>query len=138
MHEVVVRDEIDVRPEVVWRTIRAGSGVDLWFPAVAVCEIKGDQRFCTLTGGGDLIETIRSVDDEARRFAYTVEEHPLPVGPVRAVMEVSERPGERCEVLWRAEFDGDANAAATVKAMLSELYTSGIRGLETFHSRSAE
>lgn len=136
-HEVEVRGAVPVGAETVWETIRTGRDVNLWFPAIATCHVDGDKRTCTMQGGGELAETIVAVDDAAMRFAYRVESHPMPVGPVDASMVVTALGPDRTEVVWRAAFDGEPGPGEAVATQLRELYQAGLRGLGAYRGRAA-
>lgn len=135
--EIEVRKSIPVSADRAWSVIRTGKDVDLWFSAISSCSREGDKRFCAMVGGGQLKETITMTDDKTRTFGYRVDSHPLPVGPVDATMEVVEQGPNRCEVVWRAAFDGGAAEAQQVGGMLEGLYAQGIDGLAAHAAKAA-
>lgn len=134
---VEVRKTVAVDAAAAWATIRTGTDVNLWFPAIATCRREGDVRHCGMSGGGELVELITGIDDTTMAFAYQVQQHPLPVGVVEASIQVIDAGPARCVIVWRASFDGADEAAARVAEMLSGLYGQGIDSLEAFLRRAA-
>lgn len=120
----------------VWATIVKGDGVDEWFPAISACRLDGDKRFCTMSGGGDLVETILDRDDATRTFRYSVDQHPLPVGRIMSSIRVSEA-GSGASVSWEAEIEGDEPGLSETAQMMEQVYASGIEALETWHGEMA-
>jgi len=129
---VEVRKTININAELAWDTIRRSDGLETWFPAITSCRLDGDKRFCTLAGGGDVVETILEIDNRSRIFRYSVDEHPLPVGPVQTSIQIIER-GSNCEVIWRANFEGSDEGVKMVAPMLEGLYAQGIDALASHH-----
>jgi hypothetical protein len=130
MKTVEVKHVVSGDADALWQIIRTGKDVNTWLAAIATCEVKGAQRYCTMAGGGDLEETIVEVDDKPRRFAYRVDKHPLPIGVMNSVMEVREVSSNKTEITWRSAFDADEAAYAQVAPMLQNLFMAGITGLE--------
>jgi uncharacterized protein YndB with AHSA1/START domain len=132
-----VKKTIKANANAVWATIAAGSGVNRWFPAVSTCRVEGDQRYCTLAGGGDLVETIRAVDQMSHTFKYTVDQHPLPVGPVSCSMQIIDAGMGETTIIWIAELEGEAEGVKAVKEMVSAMYEQGIASLESYQAAMA-
>lgn len=119
-----------------WATIARGDGVNDWFPAIATCRLDGDRRYCSMAGGGDLVETILENDAATRSFRYSVDEHPLPVGRITAAIRIEED-GSGARVHWQAEIEGEEPALSETAAMVEEVYASGIAALEAWHKEAA-
>jgi uncharacterized protein YndB with AHSA1/START domain len=134
---IEVRRTIATPADRAWAIIRTGADVELWFGAITSCRREGNKRFCTMAGGGELSETITETDEAARIFAYEVEKHPLPVGPVRARMQVIASGAQHCEIVWSAAFDGEEAAVGQVAGMLEGLYAQGIADIEAFARKAA-
>lgn len=133
---IIVEKTIRADAKAVWKTISMKSGVDKWFPAISTCRLDGDQRFCTMAGGGDLVETIHAVDEATRTLTYSVDQHPLPVGPVKNQFRVADAGQGQSRITWSATLDGDEAAIAQVRPMLEGLYNQGIDALEIFHKET--
>jgi uncharacterized protein YndB with AHSA1/START domain len=135
--EIEIRKAIDVPAARVWAVIRTGEDVDLWFSAITSCRREGDQRFCSMAGGGELSETITLTNEDHMTFGYRVDRHPLPVGPVEATMQVVDTGSGRSEIVWRAAFEGGEAEVAQVAGMLEGLYGQGIDSLAAFARKQA-
>ena len=134
---IEVKKTIAVAPDKVWPTIASGTGVNKWFPVIDTCRVEGDQRYCTMIGGGDLVETLIKTDHKTRSFIYSVDKHPLPWGPVDSKITVKDAGMGKSEIVWHASFDCAEETQAKAKAMLEDLYGQGIDALETYHRMAA-
>jgi hypothetical protein len=130
---VEVRQFVERSAHEVWEVIRTGANVNSWLAAITSCEVRGDQRFCTLAGGGDLVETIIGVDDGHRIFSYRVDQHPLPIGVMSSMMQVVEAGPDRAEIIWRSTFEASDEAFVQVSSMLENMFRAGIAGLESYN-----
>jgi len=133
---------IDAPADKIWTTIAAGGGVHQWFGTViTACELKGSgvgaERFCTMVNGAELKERIIEIDDEARRFRYTVHQHPLPASDVVATIEVTDLGDGKSKLNWSAEYVVEEAQANAVDQTLSGIYAQGIDALEA-HCRSID
>ena len=140
MSTVAVTRRIDVPADAAWAIIRSGTGVDRWLPMITSCRLEGAganaKRICTLHDGTaehELLETILTIDDEARLFQYSIDRQSMmPIRNVIGTMHVTAISASQCEILWFANFElVDANAMAAVKAGLEGVYQAGIAGLES-------
>lgn len=134
---VEVKKTIAVVPDKVWATIAKGTGVNEWFPAIATCRVAGNQRFCSMVGGGDLEETLINTDNKSRTFTYSVDKHPLPWGPVHSTIKVNDAGMGKSEIVWQASFECTEDVVPQATPMLEGLYSQGIDALETYHCMTA-
>lgn len=134
---VEVARTIPVAADAAWAIVRTGTDVNQWFPVITACRREGDQQFCTMANGGELVESITGATEATRTFSYIVTGHPLPVGAVSSSLQVRSAGEGEAEIVWRAEFDGEDPAATEVAAMLEGLYGQGIEGLADFVRKAA-
>jgi Polyketide cyclase / dehydrase and lipid transport len=139
MSAVAVTQRIQVSAQAAWSIIRTGSGLERWLPPITSCRLEGSginaKRVCILNDGTaehELLETILTVDDDARLFQYSIDRQSMmPMRNVRGTMHVTEVSSNECEILWFANFDlDDANVLSAIKAGLEGLYRAGISGVE--------
>lgn len=139
MSTVAVTQRIDASADALWAIIRTGTGVDRWLPMITSCRLEGTganaKRVCMFNDGTtehELLETILTVDDEARLFQYSIDRQSMmPIRNVRGTMHVTAVTPSQCEILWFANFDlDDASAMPAVKAGLEGVYRAGISGIE--------
>ncbi len=116
----------------VWRAISGIGGLDKWFPIIATCEVTGNgigaTRVCGLADGAKLYETVKEIDDEARRFRYSIDDSPLPISGYLGTVEMH-AVGDDTELSWSAEFDVDPAARDAIVTMLEGALGDGIKGL---------
>ncbi len=139
MNAVAVTQRIHVSADAAWTIIRSGTGVDRWLPMITSCRLEGAganaKRVCLFNDGTaehELLETILTIDDEARLFQYSIDRQSMmPIRNVRGTMHVTAVTPSQCEVLWFANFDlDDPSVLPAVKAGLEGVYRAGISGIE--------
>ncbi|MET8873379.1 SRPBCC family protein [Nocardia sp. NPDC004604] len=98
-HEI----SIDVHPKHVWAALRdIGAVHERLLPEYVVdTRIDGDVRFLTMPGGNVIRELIVTIDDEARRLAYSaVEGFQLPLTHHHASFQVLDADNGRSTLVW--------------------------------------
>ena len=63
-------------PENVWKLIRDFGGVAEYMPGIDSCTVEGDVRTLSMMGI-EIKEQLRELDDDTRRFSYSVVESPM-------------------------------------------------------------
>jgi uncharacterized protein YndB with AHSA1/START domain len=120
---------IGVPADRAWAVLREPTGVADWFPSIAECTVDGDIRTCWLSRGGSVRERVVTVDDELRRFQYSILEG-LPVTTHLATVDVLEvAPGE-CLVVYSTEATPDSTAGGLGRAV-----ESGVDALKSYLER---
>jgi hypothetical protein len=69
---------IDAPPAKVWAEVREPLGLLEWFDGIDSGEMKGNARHLKM-GEITVVEEIVTVDDDLRRFQYSIVEMPIPV-----------------------------------------------------------
>jgi Polyketide cyclase / dehydrase and lipid transport len=69
---------IDAPPDTVWAGVRDPLAVTKFFDALDSCEMVGTARKIKM-GDITIVEEIVTVDDDLRRFQYSITEMPIPV-----------------------------------------------------------
>jgi hypothetical protein len=111
MATIHLETELAVGPDELWATVRDVGNVSGLLNIVEESSVDGDQRSCTLAGGGGLLaETILAVDDDHRRVAYTITDSPLPIELHAASMQVFDAGGGRSTFRWITDVKPDALA----------------------------
>lgn len=127
---------IGIDAKKVWATISAGDGLDKWMPVIAECRVEGTgagaNRYCTMANGAKLKERILEVNQDHRRFKYSVYDHPLPAKNIVGTVEISDVGNGRSEVSWSAEFECDAAHKEEIEGMFKGAYEQGLEGLEKY------
>jgi hypothetical protein len=138
MKSVVTSMNINSPVEKVWEQISSGSGLNKWFPVIAICELLGSgpgaKRVCTTIQGNELKETILTVDHQSKLFQYSIDEqNMMPTANVIGTIHITEISKNVTNVTWIANFHllDDTMELAVLKG-IDELYQAGIKGLETY------
>ena len=134
---IEVKKIIAVAPGNVWPTVAKADGLKEWFPVITACHVEGNQRFCSMQGGGDLQETIISTDNATRTFTYSVDKHPMPWGPAHCTMKVNDAGMGKSEIIWTSSFECNDEVASQATEMMNGLYGQGIDALELYHKMAA-
>ncbi len=101
-HELV----IDASPEHIWDVVRdVGAVHERLLPGrVAGTRLEGDQRFLTFPDGHVVRELIVTIDDDARRLAYSVVEGARPPAEHHhASFEVRPEGDEAGRLIWTTD-----------------------------------
>ena len=80
---------IDASPDTVWAGVRDPLAVTNFFDALDSCEMVGNARKIKM-GDITIVEEIVTVDDDLRRFQYSITEMPIPVEFHLATIDVLE------------------------------------------------
>jgi hypothetical protein len=136
---------IKASPDAVWGKVKDFNALPAWHPAVASSSVTdgskvGSVRTLKLKGGGEVVETLESFDDAARKLSYRVKDGgALPVSNYTSTLQV--KPGDAPStsfVEWRGAFyraypnndpPPDKNDEAAVKA-ITGVYQSGLANLK--------
>jgi hypothetical protein len=100
IHQDIV---IEAGPEHVWAAVRdVGAVHERLIPNyVLETRMDGDTRYLTVPGGAVIRELIVSIDDEARRLAYSaVEGFRIPLTHHHASFQVFPEGEDRCRLVW--------------------------------------
>lgn len=84
----------------VWALLRDPAGIADWLPGVEAVRMDGDARIVTAMGAE--IREACDVDDELRRFQYSITDGPLTFEVHRATIDVLED-GDGCVVVYAIE-----------------------------------
>ena len=111
MATIHLETELAVGPDELWATVRDVGNLSDLLNILEASSLDGDQRSCTLAGGGgQLAETILAVDDDHRRVAYTITDSPLPIELHASSMQVFDAGGGRSTFRWITDVKPDALA----------------------------
>lgn len=126
---------IEACPGDVWAAVRdAGAVHQRLVPGVLVdARLDGDARVVTFANGAVVREVLVDVNDEARRFVYTVVEGSLPITHHNASMQVFDEGAGSSRIVWITDVLPDE-----VAAPISLLMEQGARAMkETLEHEAA-
>ncbi len=127
-----------------WEVVGDFNGLPKWHPAVESSTAtqgssQGSVRTLKLKGGGELIETLESINAAEKKFSYRLKDGgALPVSNYTSTLSVKPTADGGSTVEWRGAFyrkytnndpPPDQNDEAAVKA-ITGVYTSGLANLK--------
>lgn len=119
--------------DAAWEAIRGIGRLDVWFPAIASCQVEGRgpgaQRHMTLQGGGEMTDRVEAIDPTRRRLTYRRIRSPFPVSSYVGTVEVFESFDGRAVVVWTVDFESQPEVAANVAAALEAAIGAGVEGM---------
>jgi hypothetical protein len=131
--KISIARKMDVSAAKAWEAISKFGRLDVWFPTIATCEVKGTglgaTRRMTLERGGSIIDRIIALDASNRRLIYDRAESPFPVSSYRGTVEVLESFDALAVVVWTVDFTSAPDVAEGVAAMLSKGIGNGVEGM---------
>ncbi len=135
---------IKASPDVVWAKVRDFAQLQSWHPAIESSTATngsevGSVRTLKIKGGGEVIETLESLDEGAKTFSYRAKDgSALPVTNYSSKLVVKAGEGGTTVVEWRGAFyrkymNNDPPKGEDDEAALSAItgvYRSGLENLK--------
>jgi len=129
-----ISKKLNVSADSVWKAIRGIGRLDVWFPIIASCQVNGDgvgaERHMTLTGGGEIKDTIEDIDDAKRKLVYLRPVSPFPVTQYKGTVEVFESYDGLGIIVWTIDFESKPEDAGAVADLVHSAISEGIEGME--------
>lgn len=130
-----ITKKLNVPVERVWNAIRSIGGLDVWFPFIETCRVEGDGagalRFMTIANnGGEIQDTIESIDDSQQRLVYRRPVSPFRVTDYTGSVEVFTSFDGLGVIVWTIDFESRCEDAASIAELVHGAISDGIAGLE--------
>jgi len=130
-----ITKKLGVPADRAWQAIRSIGRLDVWFPIIETCRVEGEgpgaRRYMTIVdGGGDIQDTIESIDDGRRRLVYSRPVSPFPVSAYKGTVEVFTSYDGLAVVAWTIDFESRPEDAAAVAALVHGAIGAGLDGME--------
>ena len=127
--------KLDVPADKAWQAIRGVGRLDVWFPIIETCRVEGEgvgaRRYMTIVNnGGEIQDTIESIDDARRRLVYLRPVSPFPVSSYRGTVEVFTSYDGLAVVTWTIDFESKPEDAAAVAELVHGAIGAGLEGME--------
>lgn len=101
----------------VWKAVSDWETVSKWFPMIIESKLQDDGlRHCVLANGAALQEQLVTLDDELRRFQYTIVSGDLPVESHLGTIDVLED-GDGCLAIYSVQLEPDELAEQLTPAV---------------------
>ncbi len=133
--ETAVSVTLDAPCDVVWAEIGEFTSLNDWYPGIARLDIGGEglgaTRSALLENGAQIVEQLQSIDQQERRYSYSMLSGPLPVANYQASFQAQEaEDGVGCDIVWSAEFDADGAPKLPVIDAVNGIFQAGLDNLK--------
>jgi hypothetical protein len=130
-----ITKKLGVPADRAWQAIRSIGRLDVWFPIIETCRVDGQgpgaRRYMTIIdGGGEIQDTIESIDDDLRRLVYSRPVSPFPVSSYTGTVEVFTSYDGLGVVTWTIDFESRPEDAAAVAELVHGAIAAGLNGME--------
>ena len=130
-----ISKKLTVPAGLVWDAIRSIGRLDVWFPFIESCRVEGDGpgalRFMTIANnGGEIQDTIESIDDSHWRLVYRRPVCPFTVTDYTGTVEVFTSYDGFGVIVWTIDFESKPEDAVTVAELVYGAISEGIMGME--------
>jgi len=132
MTTVTVTDTFDAPVEQVWPHVSAFGDIDKYLRNIDSLRVEGagiGTDRCIGTPGGEIVERLTWLDDDAHQLSYTIVSGPIPVQRYVATVTLSPQ-GERCGIEWVGCFEPTGMSVEEAQNNFSGVYSAIIRGVK--------
>ena len=142
MTNVTAKDTINAVADEVWKTLSSFRNVEKYIPMVKSTTVVGSgvgaKRTCIVPnesgGEGKIEEELKSLDNDAKTFSYSITSSPLPLVNYLGTVKVKDLGNGRCEVEWSSTFEPKGMPEEEVAKMIKDIYLTAIDGLKKLHN----
>jgi len=142
MTNVSVKYAINAAADEIWKTLSSFRDIEKYMPLVKSSTVKGTgvgaKRTCIIPSEsgqeGKVEEEIKSFDDDAKTFSYSITSSPLPLENYLSTVKVKDLGNGRCEVEWSSTFEPKGMLEEEVVKMINDTYVAAIDGLKKLHN----
>ncbi len=142
MTNVTAKDTINAVADEVWKTLSSFRNVEKYIPMVKSTTVVGSgvgaKRTCIVPnesgGEGKIEEELKSFDNDAKTFSYSITSSPMPFVNYLGTVKVKDLGNGRCEVEWSSTFEPKGMPEEEVAKMIKDIYLTGIDGLKKLHN----
>ncbi len=142
MTNVTEKGTINAAADEVWKTLSSFRDVEKYIPLIKSSTFEGSgvgaKRTCIIPnesgGEGKVEEELKSLDNDAKTFSYSITSSPMPLVNYLSTVKVKDLGNGRCEVEWSSTFEPKGMAAEEVAKMINDIYVTAIDGLKKLHN----
>ncbi len=142
MTNVTVNYTINAPVDEVWKTLSSFRDVERYISLVKSSTVEGSgvgaKRTCIIPnesgGEGKIEEELKSFDNDAKTFSYSITSSPMPLENYLSTVKVKDLGNGRCEVEWSSTFEPKGMAEEEVAKMIRDIYLTAIDGLKKLHN----
>jgi len=142
MTDVTAKVTINAAADEVWKTLSSFRDVEKYIPLVKSSTVEGSgvgsKRTCIIPnesgGEGKIEEELKSLDNDAKTFSYSITSSPMPLVNYLSTVKVKDIGNGRCEVEWSSTFEPKGMAEEEVAKMIKDIYLTAMDGLKKLHN----
>jgi len=142
MTNVTAKITINAAANEIWKTLSSFRDVEKYIPLVKSSTVVGSgvgaKRTCIVPnesgGEGKIEEELKSLDNDAKTFSYSITSSPMPLVNYLSTVKVKDLGNGRCEVEWSSTFEPKGMAEEEVDKMINDIYVTAIDGLKKLHN----
>ena len=142
MTNVTEKGTINAAADEVWKTLSSFRDVEKYIPLVKSSTVEGSgvgaKRICIIPnesgGEGKVEEELKSLDNDAKTFSYSITSSPLPLENYLSTVKVKDLGNGRCEVEWSSTFEPKGMPEEEVAKMIKDIYLTALSGLKKLHN----
>ncbi len=142
MTNVTAKATINAAADEIWKTLSSFRDVEKYIPLVKSSTVVGSgvgaKRTCIVPnesgGEGKIEEELKSLDNDAKTFSYSITSSPLPLVNYLGTVKVKDLGNGRCEVEWSSTFEPKGMPEEEVAKMIKDIYLTAIDGLKKLHN----
>jgi hypothetical protein len=127
-----VTDTFDAPVERVWPHVSAFGDIDKYMRGIESLRLEGEGIGADRvigTPGGEIVERLTWLDDDAYSLSYTIVSGPMPVSRYVATVKLSPD-GERCGIEWIGRFEPKGVSEEEAEKIFRGVYVGGIKGFK--------
>ena len=121
----------------VWKIISDFNGLPKFVAAIVNSTMEGSGigavRTLTLGDGGQILEKLEGLDEQAQSLTYSIVNSPLPLENYLATVQVKDLGENQCEIVWSSTFDPKGAPEAEAKKVVEGVYSLGFDGLKKMY-----
>lgn len=125
--------DVAASPSDAWAAIADWCSIKTWHPVIAECEPfeEGDKTMRTLTtgDGGEILEELQAMDEQAMWFTYAILDSPLPIANYLSTMEVADN-GDGATITWSSSFSASGVEDEEALELMTGVYRAGLDELK--------
>ncbi len=126
MSNVSMKSTINTSADALWQGLRTFYADLPGIECVVAGSGVGAVRTFTLPDGGQIIERLESLDDEARTLTYAIiNDSPLPVNDYLSTMQVTDTGDGECELTWSSTFEPRGVPEKIAQKVIGGVYSGG-------------
>jgi len=142
MTNVTEKGTINATADEVWKTLSSFRNVEKYIPLIKSSSVEGSgvgaKRTCVIPSEsgqeGKIEEEIKSLDNDAKTFSYSITSSPMPLENYLSTVKVKDLGNGRCEVEWSSTFKPKGIPEEEVAKMINDIYVTAIDGLKKLHN----